>query len=236
MHKGEAPAPPRTVTATFADIRANADAAAKKIADNAANLNGAKAATEDWGKAFADAKKRAEDIGKVIEGLQTDLATFGMTDGQKKLFDLKALGADPAQIEQAQRLIEQLDAKQKAKEITDAFAGIAEDFAKIGMTDVEAKLFDLKKLGLDPAQLEQARQMLEQIEAAKGKQQDRQGPQLMLSGSAEAQKLAYTASIGIKTVSNDVQARQLREQQAGNETLARIEANTRQPAGLQAFA
>lgn len=229
----------KAVTQTFAEIRAKADASAKAIADNASKLNGAAAATEDWGKAFEDAKKRADDISKIITGLQTDLATFGMNDGQKKLFDLKALGADPAQLEQAKRLIESINVKQVAQDVGKAMDQIKGDLATAGMDDVDKKLFDLSKLGATPEQLEQARQMLEQIDAItnKPKTEKGQAPSLMLAGSAEAQKLAYTASIGIKTVTNDVQQRQLAEQRTGNNWLTRIEQNTRGATGsIQAYA
>ena len=230
----------KAVTQTFAEIRAAADKSAKAIADNALKLNGAKAATEDWGKSFADAKKKAEDIGKVIEGLTTDLATFGMGDGEKKLFDLKALGADPAQLDQAKKLIASLDVKKTAQDIGKAMDSIKGDLASAGLSDIDAKLLDLSNLGATPAQLERAKAMLEQIDLAnadKPKTEASKGPELLLAGSAEAQKLAYQATIGIKTTTNDVQSRQLAAAKDGNTWLDRIERNTRgAAAGLPAFA
>lgn len=53
--------------------------------------------------------QEAKRIQDTIDRLMTDIATFGMTDDQRAIFDLKILGADPEQIAQAQQLISVLE-------------------------------------------------------------------------------------------------------------------------------
>jgi len=116
----------------FAELQAGAKAAAQAAVDARPKFTG-----------MADGlNENAEKIGKVLEDLQNDIATFGMTSGQKKIFDLKAMGADPAAIAQAQQYVDQLTKLDASKKMAEEGKQLAESLR----TPLEQYADQLKKL------------------------------------------------------------------------------------------
>src|SRR5690606_7502342 len=77
---------------------------------------------KDAGKRIVDeAQKIWERVEASIARIRRDVATFGMADTQVQLFDLRAAGASPEQLERARELLTQLDLlKQRQKQGEDA--------------------------------------------------------------------------------------------------------------------
>ena len=61
----------------------------------------------------------AKKIKSIMDELQKNLDEFGMTAGQKKLFELKSLGAKPEEIKQAESLVAQLEKLENQKKVMD---------------------------------------------------------------------------------------------------------------------
>lgn len=59
------------------------------------------------------AQDRAKQIKDLMEGLASDVRTFGLTDSEKKLLDLEALGATNDQLREAKDLMDQLASLEK---------------------------------------------------------------------------------------------------------------------------
>lgn len=97
---------------------AGADGNAKKLA---APIMQADSKIRNAGKSIRDEAQRIfESVEKMIAGISRDVATFGQTDTQVKLFDLTAAGASPEQISRATEYLATLDRLRKAQEETQA--------------------------------------------------------------------------------------------------------------------
>jgi len=70
--------------AFFDDVQSKAAATAQAMADKKHSVAGA--ITDDF-------EENAKKIQGILAGMQKDVATFGMSEGDKKLADLKASGA-----------------------------------------------------------------------------------------------------------------------------------------------
>lgn len=169
----------------------------------------------------ASAYKVVEAIAK----LKQDVETFMMTKSERTLFDLKAIGATTEQLEEARRLLEQLERMEKTKanaeQIQDAIDQLKYNVKTFFMTEAEKALFDLKALGATEDQLEEARQLLMQLQAMEA----RRNNQLTytLAGSAEAQRLAYRAARDLDQRSIDIPKKQLDMQKRMARSLENIE-------------
>ena len=103
-------------TAAFAAIRNGAKAAAQAAVD-------ARPAFVGMAEGLND---NAENIQKTLDDLKNDLATFGMSSGAKKIFDLKAMGADPTALAQAQKYVDELAKLDASKKMAEEGAKLAE--------------------------------------------------------------------------------------------------------------
>jgi hypothetical protein len=149
----------------IADIQAASEKNAKAIADNAEKMRGAGAASEDWAAKLKLAQENAKKVVETLTELHKQVDTFGMSEGQKKLFDLKALGASPEQLAEAQKLIDQIAGLENAKKAADLIAETQKAVQQFNMTDSQKKLADIQLAGVSPEQLEQARAALAQLDA-----------------------------------------------------------------------
>lgn len=70
----------------------------------------------------AKVDQQAQRIKDTIASLFDEVSTFGMGDSQRKLFDLEAMGANPAQLEEARQLLNMLDGLKAAAERARAFS------------------------------------------------------------------------------------------------------------------
>ncbi len=99
----------KAVANAFIDIKAKADESAKKVAENAAKMQGSFKGLEDGA---ANLKKVSESLGNI----QKDVDQFGLSDSQKKIADLKSNGATEGDLAKAQGLLalkEQLESINK---------------------------------------------------------------------------------------------------------------------------
>lgn len=118
------------------------------------------------------AKKAKESIDRVAQQIEASLsdidkriATFSLSDTEKELFDLKALGASPEQISRAEEGLKKLEAMAASKEASEKAASDAADYrnkledeatriiedqkdAVQLLADAEARLLELQNAGL----------------------------------------------------------------------------------------
>jgi hypothetical protein len=218
------------VTKVFADIRASSQSAAEGIAANAATMGGA----------FKDIQDNSENLKKVgdtLADLDKQVRQFGMTDGQKRLDNLKTLGATPDQLAQAQKSANQLDSLNAAKKKHDDLQNSAKSVLDSIATPTEkydqkiTNLNDLLQAGMiNWDQYGRAiRVARDELEKGDGKTNAKmEAPELMKSGSAQAARLVYDFTRGSNALSkDDVAKKQLASQQVSEQWLRRIEQNTR---------
>lgn len=187
------------VTQTFNEIRAKADENAKAVADNAENMRGAGAAADDWANKLKQAEENAKKITTTLEELHKQLAEFGMSEGDKKLFDLKALGASPDQLAEAKKILDQLAGLENAKKAADLIGETQKAITQFGMTDSQKKLADLQLPGVSAEQLDQAKKALEQLDAlnaAKKKMDEQQQEGQSIFESTRSPLEKYESQIG----------------------------------------
>lgn len=104
----------KAVTKAFADMRSASQEMAEGVAADAAKMNGV---VQGIGAELTDVQKK---VVETLAGIRADVATFGLSDGQKKLFDFKALdGVRPEQVEEFTKLASELDRLNKAKGLAD---------------------------------------------------------------------------------------------------------------------
>lgn len=151
----------------MADVKDKSDKAARAIADNASKMNGSAASTEDWSKKLQKAAEDAKKVTETLADLHKEVDTFGMTEGQKKAFDLKALGATPAQIAEANKLADTLERLGNAKKATDSIKELQKELSQLGMTEAQKKMADLKLPGVDDATLKKVGELATKLEKMK---------------------------------------------------------------------
>lgn len=128
------------VKAAFDKIKADATAAGEAVAAAAA----APIVAIDH-----EAQKSADRIKGVLDGLQKNLETFGMSASDKKLFDLEAMGASPEQLDQAKKALDQvtaLGAAQKKQQDQAAAAKSIYDATRSPIEQYEAHIGNLSDL------------------------------------------------------------------------------------------
>jgi hypothetical protein len=157
----------KAVTKGIADMEAASNKAAAAIAADAGKTKGAAASTENFAAKLQQAAENAKQVTSTLADLQKQVATFGMTEGAKKAFDLKALGATPEQIASAQKLVDQLEKLGNATKATDALKDLQKEFDQFSMTDAQKKVADLKLPGVDDGTLAKIKAMADKIDGLK---------------------------------------------------------------------
>lgn len=97
-------------------------------------------------KAVSEAEKAAKKIQDVLAGLRKDVATFGMTDAERTLFDLGELGATDAQKAEAKESLDKIDALEREKKAREELAEALKAEAEAGLQykeNIEAILSDM---------------------------------------------------------------------------------------------
>jgi hypothetical protein len=198
----------------MSDVKAKADEAAKALADAAPKMSAPLEAVNE----------SAEKISKTLADMKLNLDTFGMTAGGKQLFDLKAMGADPAQLAQAESYLQQLDALTAQKKMADD----ASELAKSVMMPTQVyqgelfKLDQMLEAGAISYQtylqgIAQAQDSLRQSSGIDGKTQLSQLKEQRFSFTYRAEKQGGDAVL-------DVNKLQLAENKKSGRSLANIEA------------
>lgn len=126
------------VKALFAQIKADAQTAGEAVAAAAA------APIIEIDHEAQNAAKRVTDV---LAGLQKDLQTFGMDSGQRKLFDLEAMGASPQELAQARQLVSQLKQLEEAQQRQQDMASQAKSIYESTRTPLEIYESQITRLG-----------------------------------------------------------------------------------------
>jgi|GEM_PF-2758519 len=95
------------------------DKAAQAAAESARATAGAANNADKYAQAWQKAQENAQKVVSTLAELKKANDTFGMSEGQKKMYDLKQLGATADQMQQAQMLQQSLDAKEEEKKRVD---------------------------------------------------------------------------------------------------------------------
>lgn len=210
-------------TKAFEDIRKRADENARAIAANADAMRGGAAETEDFAESLREAEQNARKVTDTITSLQSEVATFGMSDSAKKLFDLEALGASASELSEAAALLDRLDGL-KAQDALKAKAESIIDGLQTPIEKYNESLEELNRMLLTGLLTQ------EQFDAAAlAARPDitRASAPSILSG-ADADRFQFAQARGLDRVQrDDIPKRQLDEAKDANETLAEIARNTR---------
>jgi hypothetical protein len=158
----------RTVTERLAEQAATAGMTASQIKLWEITSQGATDAQVAFAKSLierADATQRAADLAKALTELEKGAAQAGMTDNEKKIEELRALGAGNWEVVRALEAMRKVADVETAKKGADAVAELRKEVEQFGATDSQKKFADLAALGVGPEQLEQAKKLLNQLDA-----------------------------------------------------------------------
>ncbi|MEM6560044.1 MAG: hypothetical protein AAF656_00455 [Planctomycetota bacterium] len=222
----------------FDDIRAASQATADATAANAERMQGAAASTEDFAAQLREAENNARQVEDTIADLQRQVEQFDLSDGQKQLADLEALGATPEQLAQAEAALKKLRELEAARAVQENLQSRGQsvyDATRTPLERYEAELEDLSEL-LDSGVIDwdtygrairDAKDELAREE--QGNLPDVQSPDLLRAGEAQAARFAYDLSRGIQQQrKDDLPGKQLDEQREANRILGEVARNTRQ--------
>lgn len=220
------------VTKAFDEIKNKASESAKGIADNAEKMKGAF-------KGIEDSSKSLQKVQDALAALQTQVEQAGMSDAQKKVDDLKRLGASPEQIAEAEAALKKLDAlseaKKKAEEMQSKGKSVFDE-TRTPMEKYTERLTELSDLlsngAIDWDTYGRAvRAAKGELEKSADKTDVAEAPEQNLdaikAGSAAALRFSYDNSRGVQRLSrDDIAKKSLTEQQSATKVLERIEKNT----------
>lgn len=218
----------KAVEQFFTNLENNASKAAQALA-NGAPKPGSFVPPQD-----VEALKKVTES---VEKLQTEVNQFNMTDAEKKLADFSAMkGVTPEQINQYAALLSQMDqlkaAKEQQKKIDEDAKKIWEE-TRTPMEKYEAeidRLHDMLENGSISwdtygRAVRKAKADLEKDSEDKTK--EAKAPDLMLAGSAAAQRFSYDLTRGSSLMNKDeIAKKQLASQQKAENYLEAIAKNT----------
>ena len=122
-------------------LRAVVEARNARLQEQLDTLNTAKAinqANEARNKAAALAEEHAKRIKTLVEALDRERATFGMSQAQIQLYELRMAGASAATMRHAQTVLAAIDALNKGNEAAKKYAEQLR-FAESGLASTESK-------------------------------------------------------------------------------------------------
>ena len=154
------PWPHTQIDDAFKHMNAEADAAAAHIEGSKSKI------ASPIDESFS---KTAEKVAATLAELKKQVDTFGMSEGDKKLFDLKAMGAGDADVAQAQKMVDTLQQLENTKKATEELKKLREQLDTFGMTAGQREIHSLEQItGVDPKIIEQAKAMQSQLDAMEG--------------------------------------------------------------------
>lgn len=123
----------------------------------------------DWISAALAEVGRLEEIKKILDGLQNDVADFGLDKAQLLERQLRALGATEEQIRQAIDATTQLkdmeDAARRANDIEAILNDLQRRNDEFGLSEAEITRRRLEELGATAEQIDRAMQLSERLNA-----------------------------------------------------------------------
>ena len=144
---------------------------AKKNIESAEAAYKAKLAFEENTKTQEEQKRKAEENAKFvtdeISKRETLIAQLGKSKEQITALELSAKGASSAQIKQVKAMESVIGEYEKQKSVMQTLEGYQKEVARLGLSDTESKLLDLKEAGATEQQLSLAKMQLGAIEEFK---------------------------------------------------------------------
>jgi hypothetical protein len=183
----------RSTNQQAAGITAESAKAIAAVANAGGNANEvAKTAALAQQLAALNAQKKAsEEIAK----LSQDIATYGMDAAAKTLADLRAAGASQADIDRVTALQQQLNVLEQQKKVQEELDRMHKEVQQAGMSDAQKQLDDLKRAGASDQQIGQAKQMADQLDAARQtKQLQEEAKSIIESSMTPLQKYQETVA------------------------------------------
>ncbi|MCG8512202.1 MAG: hypothetical protein MI741_23540, partial [Rhodospirillales bacterium] len=181
----------------------------------------------------------AQKVNDMLADIDRQIRTFGMSDMEMKLFDLKSIGATVEQIENARsklmdldRLQEQADRRarqeERASEIASIIRRLEDDARRIGLSERDKLALDLEALGAGDDKIIKALQLFDEAERRRKALKDpndtslSESPVLRLvrAGSAEADRLRFQSQ---NQQREKIPQQQLAEQKRTNKKLNRLD-------------
>lgn len=106
-----------------------------------------KKAGDLFAEGMDDAAKASQKVQEKLEKLREDIETFGMSDIDKKLYELRKMGASEEELRQAKEMLETLERMKKAREEQEEKQREAKRIIDETKTDEEKLLEDIRKAG-----------------------------------------------------------------------------------------
>lgn len=148
--------PPSTqILATMEKIQADAAAAATAAAKSAAKPFNAMAES---------ANENAKKVKQTLADLQKEYDTLGMSDTQKKLYELQQAGMGPDQLAVATRLQREIDQRKVLIDQQKVLIDLRKEAATAGMSESQKKNYELQQAGASPAMIAEAAALRKQID------------------------------------------------------------------------
>ena len=211
----------KAVTKFFGEIKDKSTAAATAAVANVPKMKGA---FEDMGAGLVK-------VTETLDKLKKELATFGQTDSQKQLGELKALGAGPDQLKQAEDTLAKLDALNAAKKQADEMQSKAKSIFDETRTPMEKYTTQIDELSgllnggaIDWDTYGRAVRAARVDLEGTAKAPDLKAPELIAAGTAQAIRFAYDQASGSRTLRDDMPKQTLlvaKDQRDYLETIAR---------------
>lgn len=177
----------RATTQFFDELRNKSHSAAESMV-------GAKGKMSDFVDGIEEGAKRLEKVNDILTKLREEVATFGMSKGQKLAAELQGLGASGDQINEAMGLQKQLDEMERVKKSQEDMAKAADELFEATRTPAEkyaAELERINELLIKGAISEEtanraASKARTDMLGDGEKRDDTGGPKLLQAGSQEA--------------------------------------------------
>lgn len=122
---------------------------------------------EERKKSAQMAAQNRQYIDQTIAGLDRQIQTLAMSTEQLTAFDLAAAGATKAEIAKTSAMQSVIDAYQRQQAVMADLEGLDKQIARLGKSEIEVKLMDLRDKGANQQQLDYARKQLEYLQQYK---------------------------------------------------------------------
>ena len=111
--------------------------------------------------------QNAQAVQQSIHAKQTELQTMNMSTSELMAFNLAVKGASPQMQAYGAALVEMIDSTNRFNAVMADLEGLDKQIARLGKSEIEVKLMDLRDKGANQQQLDYARKQLEYLQQYK---------------------------------------------------------------------
>lgn len=111
--------------------------------------------------------QNAQAVQQSIHAKQTELQTMNMSTSELMAFNLAVKGASPQMQAYGAALVEMIESTSRFNAVMADLEGLDKQIARLGKSDIEVKLMDLRDKGANQQQLDYARKQLEYLQQYK---------------------------------------------------------------------